>query len=121
MLRSLLVAFASACADPPPDAQPDGTTEVSDTAAARAAPAEPVAALRAVLDSAHKAFEEGDAVGALTLYHVAAERDSTLAAAWFGVFMSQRALGDTAAADSAFRRARRLAEAPLAGSAPSRR
>jgi len=117
--RTLTVVFTMACADVSQDAPPDGGE--ADTAGAVAALPEPVAGLRAVLDSAREAFEARDATSALAFYRVATQRDSALAAAWFGVFMSQRALGDTAAADSAFRRARRLADAPLTGSTGPRR
>jgi Tfp pilus assembly protein PilF len=62
------------------------------------------------MDSAATAFREGDIVRARDIYREVAASDSTLAAAWFGLFMTQRVLGDTSAADSAFHKARRLAD-----------
>jgi hypothetical protein len=123
MPRALLsvIVLLVACTDPQPDTHADGTADPSDSAAATNAGPASLAALSAVLDSAREAYEAGNPAGALAHYRNAIESDSTLAAAWFGVFITQRALGDTVAADSAFRRSRRLAEAPLGGSAPARR
>jgi hypothetical protein len=66
--------------------------------------------ITALMDSAATAFREGDIVHAKEIYGQVVAADSTLAAAWFGLFMTQRVLGDTSAADSAFHKARRLAD-----------
>ncbi len=62
----------------------------------------------AQLDSGNAAFRAKDYTGALAHYRGAAERQPQLAAAWFGVYMAQSALGNKTAADSAMRRAQAL-------------
>lgn len=57
------------------------------------------------LDSGNAAYRAGDYQAARRQYRAAVEVDSTAAAAWFGVYMAERALGDDRAADSALRRA----------------
>jgi hypothetical protein len=104
-----LAAWLAACAGSTDDGA--GDASAGNGAIATDAPAPSVdPVVRAVIDSARTAFEDGDLLRARALYLDAAARDSTLAAAWFGVFMSARALGDTMVADSALRRSRRLAE-----------
>lgn len=62
-------------------------------------------AVVAHLDSGNAAYRDGEYGRALRHYRSAAAADSTVAAAWFGVYMAERALGDSVAADSALRRA----------------
>jgi hypothetical protein len=82
------------------------------SSAGTATPGDVAPDVLAVLDSANQAYQTGKVELARVQYRDAALRDSTLAAAWFGVFMSERAAGNTAAADSALRRVRVLAEGP---------
>ena len=63
----------------------------------------------AALDSGNAAYRAGDYTAALEQYDRAIAADDDVAAAWFGVYMAQLALGNTAAADSAMQRARDLA------------
>jgi hypothetical protein len=57
-----------------------------------------------LLDAGNAAFRSGDYETARERYLGAASRDSTVAAAWYGVAMSERALGNDAAADSVLQR-----------------
>lgn len=57
-----------------------------------------------LIDAGNAAYRAGDYETARQHYRGAASRDSTVAAAWYGVAMSERALGNTAAADSALSR-----------------
>lgn len=78
---------------------------------------------RMELDSANAAFRSGDLEAALAHYRVVTRMEPELAAGWYGVGMTQEALGNAAAADSAMMRAHRLApEIPLrhpTGEAPA--
>ena len=58
----------------------------------------------ALLDAGNAAFRSGDYEMAKEHYLGATSRDSTVAAAWYGVAMSERALGNDAAADSVLQR-----------------
>lgn len=61
--------------------------------------------VQAALDSGNAAFRAGDYRAALERFESLASEHPDVRAAWFGVFMAHRALGNTAAADSARRRA----------------
>lgn len=61
--------------------------------------------IQAALDSGNAAYRSGDYRAALEQFESLAEEHPDVRAAWFGVYMAQRALGNTAAADSAMRRA----------------
>lgn len=89
-----------------PDDQPTGSISAEDVhgAADRFAPE-----VRAQLDSGNAAYRRHDWQGALGHYQAAADHDPDATAAWFGVYMAQRALGDTVAAGQALQRARELA------------
>lgn len=91
--------FAS-CNGAEPEAARTGRVELAP---------EPTPGVTSALDSGNAAYRSRDYVGALRHYRAAAELGPDVAATWFGVYMAQLALGDTAAADSAMRRARALA------------
>lgn len=98
----LLLAAAASCR---PDAE-DQRTDTMDVQAAiqqerESLPVEVVAQL----DSGSMAFRAKDHEAALAHYTRAAEIDSEVAAAWFGVYMAQQALGDLDAAREALARA----------------
>ena len=57
-----------------------------------------------LIDAGNAAFSAGDYETARGHYLGAATRDSTIAAAWYGLAMSERALGNDAVADSVLRR-----------------
>jgi tetratricopeptide (TPR) repeat protein len=57
-----------------------------------------------LLDAGNAAFSSGDYETAREHYQGAATRDSTVAAAWYGVAMTERALGNDEAADAALAR-----------------
>lgn len=61
--------------------------------------------VQAALDSGNAAYRSGDYRAALEQFESLASENPDVRAAWFGVFMAHRALGNTAAADSAMRRA----------------
>lgn len=89
-----------------------------ETAEKQRALMDPVVVSR--LDSGNAAYRDGEYERALTHFRRAVRYDSSNAAAWFGVFMTHRAMGNTAAADSAMGRVRKLTpEASLAHPADS--
>jgi Flp pilus assembly protein TadD len=61
------------------------------------------------LDSASAAYRASDFASARDHYQAVVRLAPDLAAAWFGLYLAERALGRTAPADSALRIARRLA------------
>lgn len=65
--------------------------------------------LRARLDSGYAAFAAEDAQAALEHYQAATEMDPETPAAWFGVYIAHRALGNTGEAAAALQRAQELA------------
>ena len=65
--------------------------------------------VRVHLDSGTIAYRAGDYAAAKSHYDRATETDPHVAAGWLGVAMAARALGDSAAADSALEQARRMA------------
>jgi len=60
--------------------------------------------IAALIDAGNAAFTSGDYETAREHYLGAASRDSTVAAAWYGVAMTERALGNDEAADAALGR-----------------
>lgn len=103
-LRALLaLLLAVACT---PDDQETGSISADDVheAASRVRPE-----VRAQLDSGNAAYRRHDWDAALRSYRNAAELDPEATAAWFGVYMAERARGDTVAAAQALGRARDLA------------
>lgn len=72
------------------------------------------AELQEHLDEGNAAYRDGDYDEALGHFQRAVEAEPQLAAAWYGVGMAQKALGDAPAADSAMAEVHRLApEVPL--------
>lgn len=61
--------------------------------------------IQSALDSGNVAYRAGNYRAALEQFESLTEEHPDLRAAWFGVFMAHRALGNTAAADSAMQRA----------------
>jgi Flp pilus assembly protein TadD len=92
--------LASAVACLPEDQRTDS---VDPSTAGRDLPAEAMAQL----DSGNVAYREGDYDGALRHYLRVTEIAPDDATGWFGIYMAQEALGNTAAADSAIAEARR--------------
>lgn len=70
------------------------------------------------LDSGNTAYRAGDYQEARRHFRAAAGEDTAAAAAWFGVYMAERALGNELAADSALRRAGDLGDASEAHGSP---
>lgn len=95
-LASGLALTLSACG---PDDAPDTTTarSAAPVAAARASIAPPVLAddVRLHLERGNSAVGLGDYAVALRHYEAAVAADSTVGAAWFGVWMSLTELGET--------------------------
>lgn len=60
------------------------------------------------VDSGNAAYRGGDYVEALRHFEEATRLGPEIPAAWFGVYMTQHAQGNLAAADSALRRAQAL-------------
>jgi tetratricopeptide (TPR) repeat protein len=72
----------------------------------------------AQLDSGNAAYRAKDFKGALAHYRKSADRAPGLAAAWFGLYMAQSALGDKAGADSSMKKVQALAPGTM-GAHPS--
>lgn len=64
--------------------------------------------IKVLIDAGNAAFAAGNYEAAQRHYLGAAARDTAVAAAWYGVAMAERALGNDAAADSALQRVRGL-------------
>ena len=79
------------------------TDSVDPSTAGRELPAEAMAQL----DSGNVAYRAGDFQGALAHYLRVTEMAPDDATGWFGIYMAQEALGNTAAADSAIAEARK--------------
>ena len=96
ILLVLVAALATACGGGgEPDRIPLGGGTVD--AAVEPLPTE----LQARLDSGNLAFRERDYARALEHFEEVVRREPDLAAGWYGIGMTQAALGNTAAADSA--------------------
>ena len=103
VLGLLMASLAPACR---PDDQP---TRSIDPDAAERTRAELPAELVAHLDSGSAAYRADDFEAAREQYRAAVAMDSSVTAAWFGVYMAERALGNAEAAEEALKRAQDLA------------
>ncbi|MEJ2503171.1 MAG: hypothetical protein P8177_07600 [Gemmatimonadota bacterium] len=88
-----------------PDDQETGSISREDVAEARD-DLDP--AVLEALDAGNEAYRDGSYQEALRHYEEA-NQDGDVAAAWFGIYMAQLALGNSEAADSAMQRAQDLA------------
>ena len=121
--RVSALALLALCAGCGTDSAPPARTAASAVEPrASIAPPELRPDIRAVLNRGNEEFEAGDFEGALKSYGDAVGADSTVAAGWFGLFMSHSELGNAAEAEAARRRLRTLASprpgdphAPAAG------
>lgn len=98
------VLLSGACVQK--DDQSTGSIEKKDVREARAE-LSPAAARH--LDAGNVAYKDRNYPVALQHYQEAARIDEKNAAPWFGIYMTQLAMGHAAAADSALRKARKLA------------
>ena len=89
-----------------PDDQETGSISADDV---RAAAEQFTPEVRAALDSGNAAYRNHEFESALRHYQRAADADDDATAAWFGLYMAHRALGDSVAAQQALDRARDLA------------
>jgi tetratricopeptide (TPR) repeat protein len=106
MTRSIaLLLTAAGLAACPADRDRDAVP--ADTVPAARAQIAPEA--RVQLDSGNAAYREERFDEALRFYEAAVQLDSAASATWFGIYMAQTALGNTAAASAAIERARSLA------------
>lgn len=114
--RAILLATALAavaCGQPQ-----DQKTETLDPVAARQKREDLPADLRAQLDSGSAAFRAQELEEALAHYTAATNIDDQVAAGWFGVYMAQKALGNSAEALAALEKVQQLQPgASLVGSA----
>lgn len=85
----------------PPGGMQGGTGSSSGTSRSSSLPPE----IQSALDSGNAAYRAGNYRAALEQFESLASEHPDIRAAWFGVFMAHRALGNSAAADSAMRRA----------------
>lgn len=85
----------------PPGASGMGMQEGSGAAGRSNLPSE----IQSALDSGNAAYRAGNYRAALEQFESLTSEHPDVRAAWFGVFMAHRALGNTAAADSAMQRA----------------
>jgi cation diffusion facilitator CzcD-associated flavoprotein CzcO len=67
------------------------------------------AGLSEIIDSANAAYSARDYDRAATLYRQGADMAPNVTATWFGIYMTEHARGNIAAADSAMARAQALA------------
>lgn len=108
-LATMAVVLAACSGDGPGDRVPVGG-DVSETVQVEALPE----ALQVRLDSANTAYRARDYDEALRHYGLLTREAPGLAAGWYGVGMTQSALGNVEAADSAMMEVHRLApEIPL--------
>lgn len=106
---SLLLA-ASACGGGEEQDQRTGSISPRD-AQQRARDALPLEVI-ASIDSGNTRYRAGEYEAALEHFRAALARDSSVAAAWFGLYMTQKALGNPDAADRALERAGEMAGSP---------
>ena len=104
LIGAMLAVALGACDRP--DDQETGSISADDV---RAAAEELSPGVRAALDSGNAAYRNHEWQNALDHYERAAAQDEDATAAWFGIYMAQRALGDSAAAQEALARAQDLA------------
>ena len=100
----VLLALAGCRGDVPPD-QTTGSVDSAAWEQARTLPAD----VRAALDSGNAAFRADDFESARAHYRRAVVLRPEESAAWFGLSMAERQLGNLAAADSAMQRVQALA------------
>ena len=99
---ALAVAAATACR--PSDQKTETISPETAAQARENLPAEVVAQI----DSANQAFRAGDHQGALEHYTRAKDAKGDVAAAWFGIYMAQHALGNEDAAKEALDQAQKV-------------
>lgn len=75
------------------------------------------AELAAVLDSGNAAYRREDYEAARGYFRKLVERDSTLAAGWFGIYMTEKAMGNQEAAQAALEKAASHSESSSMGPA----
>ena len=97
-----LSAFPAGCR--PDDQRTETVDPEGSTTRAQLSPA-----VVAQLDSGTVAYRADQFEAALAHYTRVTELDASVAAGWFGIYMVQHRLGNTAAADSALQRAQRFA------------
>ena len=102
-LSALLCCCLFACA---PDDQETGSVSKDDVLEARS---KLPAAVRMHVDSGNALYRAKDYRRASEHYRAATAIDDDQVAAWFGVYMAERALGNVAAADAALKRAQKVA------------
>ena len=100
----LVLALATTVGCRPDDATTDHITPEHAQEEREALPPE----LVALLDSGSAAFRSDDYERALGFYQEATEVGPDVAAAWFGVYMAQKELGNAEAAQEAMDKARAL-------------
>jgi tetratricopeptide (TPR) repeat protein len=104
-LAAVLALAATTTAACRPSDQKTETINPQNVAQAREnLPAEVVAEI----DSANQAFRAGDHQGALEHYTRAKDMKGDVAAAWFGIYMAQHALGNEDAAKEALAEAQKV-------------
>jgi len=102
LTMAVLLASAASC-NPAPEDQRTDTMDVQQ-AIRQERESLPVE-VTAQLDSGSAAFRADDYQAALAHYTKATEISPNVAAAWFGVYMAQEALGDSGAAREALAKA----------------
>lgn len=102
LLALTAVAASTACRP-----KEEKTGDISAQQATKAQEGVPPA-VQAQLDSANEAFRAGDHEAALEHYTRAKDLKSDVSAAWFGIYMAQKALGNEDAANAALAEARKI-------------
>jgi tetratricopeptide (TPR) repeat protein len=106
MKHVLVLALVLTAVGCRPDDQETGSVTPEDVREARDMLPEDVLAH---LDSGNARYQDHDYQAALEHYRAVVDGAPDAPAGWFGIYMAQLALGNTAAADSAMARARELA------------
>jgi tetratricopeptide (TPR) repeat protein len=101
---ALVMLATLACSRP--DDQETGSVEQEDMEEARS---EISAAARAALDSGNAAYKAKDYDRARAHYNRVTQLEKDAPAGWFGIYMTEQARGNAAAADSALGRAQKHA------------
>lgn len=104
VLAAVLGLTPTACT---PEEDGQRTREITPERAEEARSRLPVEVVSA-LDSGNRAYRDGDYRRALGFYREATGYDSTVAAGWFGIYMTRTALGDEEEARAALERASSL-------------
>jgi Flp pilus assembly protein TadD len=105
MVATVVLGVLAGCSGGAPEDQPTGSVDSAAWERARSLPAD----VQAALDRGNAAFRRDDFSTAREHYLRATQLGPDQSAAWFGLSMAERELGNVAAAEQAMRRVQSLA------------